>query len=198
MKKLFVTAFAIAGFYSCGDGLEYKYQDRELTVACHQIDGNLMKEALYSFEEDISAFYNNDNYVPNTPIYYRFGYANFIFTGATGEAKFEQMVSPHSLGILKELKKQEGLFIENQKGSNLNYNHEFVKCLIEKIENKEIKDKINTLLSVNFFSPKTMAEFYRVNNLDVETDKNFAMFIALDTYYQHLIDLEKSNEKSNG
>lgn len=198
MKKLILTIIIIAGSYSCNNGIEYKYQDRELQLSCDQIDGNLMKEALCSFEEDISAFYNNDNYPPNTAIYYRFGYANFIYTGATGEAKFDLMVSPHSLNILKELKKQEGLFVENKEGSRLNYDHEFVQCLINNIQNKEIKDKINTLLSVNFFSPKTMAELYRVNNRDIETDKNFAMFIALDTYYQYLIDIEKSNENSNG
>jgi hypothetical protein len=199
MKKLFVTLIIIASYYSCGgDLLEYKYQDKELNMNCKQIDIPLMKEALYSFEDDIASFYNNENYSPGTRIYYHFGYANFIYTGATGEADFQNIVSTHSLSILSKLRKEPELYIEKKDASNLNYQHEFVQCLINQIKNAEIKDKIKTLLSVDFLTPKNMAEFYRVNIEDAKTDKHFALFIALDTYYQYLIDLEESNLKTNG
>lgn len=198
MKKFFVTLIIIVSFYSCGDQLEYKYQDNELSIDCKEIDINLMKEALYSFENDIASFYNNENYSPGARIYYQFGYANFIYTGATGEANFKNIVSPHSLSILSELRKEPNLFIKKEGASNLNYDHEFTQCLINQIKNTEIKDKIKTLLSVNFLTPKNMAEFYRVNIEDTNTDKHFALFIALDTYYQYLIDLEESNLNNNG
>jgi len=199
MKKLFVTLIIIASYYSCGgDLLEYKYQDKELNINCTQIDIPLMKEALYSFEDDIASFYNNENYSPGTRIYYHFGYANFIYTGATGEADFQNIVSTHSLSILSKLRKEPELYIEKKDASNLNYQHEYVQCLINQIKNAEIKDKIKTLLSVDFLTPKNMAEFYRVNIEDAKTDKHFALFIALDTYYQYLIDLEESNLKTNG
>ena len=199
MKKLFVTLIIIASYYSCGgDLLEYKYQDKELTIDCKEIDIPILKEALYSFEDDIASFYNNENYSPGTSIYYQFGYANFIYTGSTGEADFKNIVSPHSLSVLSELRKEPELFIEKKGASNLNYQHEFVQCLINQIKNTEIQDKIKTLLSVDFLTPKNMAEFYRVNIEDAKTDRHFALFIALDTYYQYLIDLEESNLKPNG
>ncbi len=40
-----------------------------------------------------------------------------------------------------------------------------------------------------------MAENYRINISNANTDKNFALFLALETYYQYLADMDFSNTK---
>ena len=79
--------------------------------------------------------------------------------------------------------------------SKLNYKHEFVECLLANIQNKDIASTISSLREINTMSPRIMAEPFRKNVGDAyEDDKYFAMYLALDTYYQHLIDVDFEEE----
>lgn len=197
MKTRILLLIAVIAMYSCGEPIAYKYQNKEMDIACAGIDPSLLKEALYSFENDISAYYNNEQYSPGSAVYFEFGYANFIYPGATGTADYAKIASSHTIAIMHILKKEESLWNKNAKDSKLNYKHPFVKCLIENIDNKEIKEKIETLQSVNYFTPTIMSEFYRVHVGDALTDKHFALFIALETYYQNLLEIDFSAMSKN-
>jgi len=197
MKNKFVLLIAILFMYSCSESIAYKYQKNEMNIACSGIDQALMKEALYSFENDIATYYNNEKYSPGSAVYFEYGYANFIFPGATNTADYRKIASPHTVKVLEILKKEESLWNKNATDSKLNYNHEFVKCLISNIQNPEIKERIQTLLDANYFNPKIMAELYRVNIGDAITDNNFALFIALETYYQNLLEIDFSATTKN-
>lgn len=183
--------------FGCKEELKYKYQDKAKVLDCPFEDAQLMQEALYSFEYDISEFFNHDEYTPGSPIYFQYGYANFIYTGATGDANFKDIASPHTLQLLEKLKQYPELWNMQGSASNLNYENEYVNCLISNIKNPDIKHKIETLKSVNYLSPTTMADIYRINVIDAATDKNFAMFIALETYYQQLLKVDFSASTGN-
>lgn len=192
MKNKLMLLVLIAVMLGCGEAITYKYQNNDLDIACSNMDVALLKEALYSFENDIGVYYKNEEYNPGNNINIEYGYASFIYPGASGTADFKKIASPHTQAIMTLLKKEESLWNKNGEGSKLNYDHELVQCLISNIQNPEIKERIQTLLGANFFSPAIMTEYYRVNVGDAFTDKNFALFIALETYYQNLFELDFS------
>ena len=189
MKNIFFLLVFIATISSCSKPFPYKYQEKEQSIKCSNIDSQIIYEALYSFKEDISRSYLREIQEKD---YFNFShsYAQYIYKGAMGDVNYIEFASPHTLKVFKELVKEEGLFIKQEGKSNLNYNHDFVICLINNFENKEMKNKILSLIDVNYLSPEIMAENYRITTTDADTDPDFLMFIALDTYYQRFLDLD--------
>ncbi len=189
MKKFFSLILLVFVIISCSKPFPYKYQDKEQVIDCPNFDLKLMNEALYSFKDDISRYYLKEIQEKDY-LNFPFSYAQYIYKGAEGSVFYDKIASPHTLKVFNELVKQEDLFIKRKGKSNLNYHNGFVKCLINKIRNEEMRNKISNLIDVNFLSPEVMAENYRITTTDVNNDANFLMFIALDTFYQRLLDLD--------
>jgi hypothetical protein len=180
--SIFVTA--------CDNSMDYKYKDQPLLVTCTGADVQLMSEALYSFFDDITVYYRNIDAPLNEGLSTQEAYANFIYKGATGEADYASIVSDHSRKIIKKLKKDKNLWNMDGAYSNLNYSSEFVTCLFSKIRKEEFRTTIESLQKINSVSPKLLAERIRVSTRDAFEDPNFGMYVALDTYYQYLLDIE--------
>jgi len=191
MKSTIIIFFILAfTTYSCNETIEYKYLDKGQPVDCSEINSKLMHEALYSFEVDIAKKYNFKNYSPTENLYIKNGYANFIYRGAKGVADFKEIASPHTLKIFKELLKEKDLWLTDSDNSNLNYKHPFVICLLSNIKNSDIKATLLNLNEANSLDPALIADLLRKNIRDADTDKYFAMYIALDMYYQNLINVD--------
>ncbi len=192
MKKYLILILIITLMNSCKEPIQYKYQDDVRVVQCEGADNDLMHEAYYSFLYDIYEYYKKNEVKPEFVNTY-YSLAQYIYRGAMGEVDYLVFASPHTLDLLEELKKDEDLWNLDSKKSNLNYNNEFVNCLIENIKNEEIKVTINALRESNALSPMILAETYRINIKDTQTDKYFEMFLAFDTYYQYLMEVDMSN-----
>ena len=189
MKNKLLTYIAIipliALFLSCSETNKYKFQDKEQPISCNSEDDKLLNEALHSFEFDIATYYEKTvldiEYFDIKTAYY-----HFIYNGAMGAVDYKEIVSPHSLTILKSLKEKG--FLNNPKSpySNLNYTNEMISCIINNIKDEELKKSLHSQIEVNFLDPKLMADTYRITINDAFTDRYFASFIALETYYQYL------------
>lgn len=181
---------------SCKEPLQYKYQDQVKVVTCEGADSDLMNEAYYCFLDDIYEYTKKYEFNPKfTSTYYSL--AQYIYRGAMGELNYLKIASPHTIALVKKLKKERYLWDLDSDNSNLNYHNEFVNCLIENIDNEEIKLKITTLRSTNSLSPMILADIYRINIIDTQTDKDFEMFLALDTFYQYLMKVDLSAKKAS-
>ena len=164
---------------------EYKYADKESNVNCQSISPELLKEALYSFEDDVANFYARDGKQNLSQAYSR-----TINLGIYGNAKYNEMVSPHTLEIFEILKTKTDLWDLSKKNKSLNYKHELVKCLADNISNKDLKTTFNALLSTNSMSAKLIGEpLKRQSSLAIK-DKYLATYIALDMYYAKLFDVD--------
>jgi len=192
MKKYLILILIIFLLNSCKEPVQYKYQDDVRVVQCEGADIDLMHEAYYSFLYDIYEYYKKNEVKPEFVNTY-YSLAQYIYRGAMGEVDYLVFASSHTLDLVDELKKVEDLWNLDSKKSNLNYNNEFVNCLIENIKNEEIKVTINALRESNALSPMILAETYRINIKDTQTDKYFEMFLAFDTYYQYLMEVDMSN-----
>ncbi|MCB0457046.1 MAG: hypothetical protein R2776_03855 [Flavobacteriaceae bacterium] len=195
LKFLVLTLF-VASIVSCEEPLEYKYQDKPQLVDCPGADKALMHEALYSFQEDIAAYYNkHSDYAKGSSNYYVEAYMKFVYFGFSGEAKFDEIVSPHSLQLLKKLKQIDGLWTTGNAKSNLNYHHEYVSCLFENITDEDVKARLLSLLKVNYLSPEMVAEPMREDVQKIVNDSYLAMYMMLDAYYQYLINYDLPESK---
>jgi len=195
MKKnnilLFITTSLL--LLGCKKPLEYQYQDRPQLVDCPGIDKALLHEALYSFQEDIGKYYNKlSDLDPQSNQYYIAAYQKFVYFGYSGEAKFDEIVSAHSLQVLEELKKQKDLWNIGQGKSNLNYNSELVSCLFDHISDEDIQQTLKSLRQVDYLSPQVLANPMRQNVMKIVGDSYLATFTMLDAYYQYLLNYDLS------
>ena len=189
MKNILFQLIFIATLSSCSEPFPYKYQNEEQIIECSQIDSKLIHEALYSFKNDISKYYLKE-IQDKDYLNFTHSYNQYIYTGAMGDVNFKEITSPHTLLVVNELKKDKDLFIKVNGENTLNYQSEFVKCLINNIKHEEIKNKIINLIDVDYLSPEIMAENYRRTSMDTHIDPNYLMFVVLDTYYLRLLDIE--------
>ena len=179
---------------SCKKPLEQKFKDKEPIVKCNGLDYNLAHEAYYSFLEDIAVYLKNQH-VGYNYLDYPAALGAFIYKGSSGTADYEKIASPHTIEILKRLKKETTLWDTSSKKSNLNYNSEFMDCIIQNIKNEDLKQTIISLREVNSLNSKILNEVYTQKIYDYTTDNYFGVFIAFDTYYQYLYDIDFKNNK---
>jgi hypothetical protein len=176
---------------ACNESFEYKYDDKPMQVSCPGANEKLLNEALYSFFDDVTAYYRTQSNDPSEGGMSTYeAYANYAYGGALGDVDYKSIVSEHSKNVMNELKKETQLWDKKPAMSNLNYNSEFVNCLITNIKDKDIVATIQALRTANSMTPRLMADRFRLSVKAAMDDPNYAMYIALDTYYQYLFDLE--------
>lgn len=164
---------------------EYKYTDKEYPVQCESANTDLIKEALYSFEEDIM-----NHFGKNANKNLSQAYSRTINLGTYGRLKYEEMVSPHTLEIFKILKENTNLWKTEGNTKTLNYNSDLIKCLAENISDKEIKTTFNSLLITNSMRVDLLgAELRRKSGFALK-DRYLATYIALDYYYAKLFNID--------
>ncbi len=161
-----------------------------MQVSCAGANDKLLNEALYSFFDDITVYYRTKSNDPSQSGMSTYeAYANYVYNGALGQADYESIVSNHTKNVMNELRKETQLWDRKPAMSNLNYNSEFVNCLISNIKDKDMALSIQALNSANSMTPKLMADRFRLSIKAALVDPNYGMYIALDTYYQYLFDL---------
>lgn len=200
MKKTIVLLFLILATVSCKKQVTYKYQDKPQEVTCEGADKALMHEALYSFQEDINEYFKDKGTGSKNITK---AYAKYVFMGTMGNLPFATISSRHSRALLEQLKSQPDLYIKKDGRTILNFKHPYVICLVDNLKNKEVQRILKGLMQVNDMRPELVSEPYRIHVRDAQTDKNFAMLIALQTYYANLADIDfsqvekQSNQNKN-
>ncbi len=193
----FTAVLMIVVLASCKPDITYKYADKLQPVACTELDRDLMHEAMYSFEQDIAAHYNFRGYDPASPMYIHNGYSNYVWGGVTNSAPFLDIYSEHSKTVLKALLSIDDLFLKDGELYKLNYKHPYVVCLINNIQDDDLRVSINELLAAGSFSTDLMASPFRKKAVQNAKDKNLAMFMGLATYYNNLLNRNVHNIPSN-
>ena len=180
-----LTISIILGLTSCGESIAYKYTNRDHVVVCDGIDQDLMNEALYSFEDNIAkSIYNK--YGVGTPAYYSYGYAAYIYRGVMGESDYQKIASQHSQTLAKALAK-EPIWTGRKPNVKLDYNSPFITCLVENVEQEDLKRTFDNLKSANTMEIKLMINVFMQQVKHTAKDRELAVIVALDTFYRHLI-----------
>ena len=192
MKSNFLTLFILTLILSltgCKNEasptviVDYKYADKDQVINCEGINNQLLNEALYSFENDISKAYNTKNSLGRA-------YALFFRNAMTNRARYTEIVSEHTKEVFEALKNEKGLWLEQNPKSRLNYNNEIIDCIGENMKVKDLKTTFNALLSTNSMSPMLYGEPVRASIAQATQDKHLALYIALDFYYANLFNID--------
>lgn len=189
--KLFVITLAVS-FISCKNEntlSEYKYADKGLVLSCENVNSKLYSEALFAFENDILNYYKKNN--PNSSLLQ--AYSQFLRNAVYGRLKYEDIVSPHTAKVFEALKKEDKLWVANNKNSNLNYNSPLIKCIGINMQNKDLKTTFNALIGINSMSPRLFGAPLMSNYRDLLKDKYLAAYVAFDLYYAKLFNKDLSN-----
>jgi len=172
---------------------EYKFSEKGTVLNCDNFDVKLLNEALFSFEDDIIKYYgkNNPNYTTARV------YNQFISNVIYNRAKYEEIVSPHTVKIFEVLKTKENLWHPNSTTSKLNYNSDLFSCISNNITNTDLNTTLKALVSTNSMSPKLFGPAVQSNYSLSVRDKYLAAYLAFDFFYAKLfnVDVSKVTEK---
>ena len=181
---LFLTLVMAA----CNQGPGYRYQDQPRVVSCSGMSEDLMHDLLYSFREDIGVYYNQyTDYIKGTKGYYFEAFGQYVYFGFSGTARFDDIASGHSRALLQELRKVKDFWIIKNGQERLNYNHPYLVCLIDNIKDDDLRNSLQNLRQAKSLSPELIAETMRINFQKILADPNLSMYLALDGFYQPLI-----------
>lgn len=190
LKSILITGLlmTIMTLTACHQGPEYRFEDQPKVVDCPGMSEDFMHELLYSFREDIGVFYNQyTDYIEGSKSYYFEAYGQYIYFGFSGTARFDDIASEHSRALLQELRKEKDFWIVKDGQERLNYNHPYLKCLIDGVADNDLRVSLQNLRQANSLTPELIAETMRINFQKVLADPNLAMYLALDGFYQPLI-----------
>ena len=190
-KITIITCLLFFTVFSCKNEnafSNFKYADKPVVFECESANSKLLNEALYSFEDDILNHYKkgNQNYRIDQ------AYSQIIRNSVFGRLKMEDIVSKHTAEVFEALKNEDGLWDANNTVSHLNYNSNAINCVSNNIKDKALKDTFNALVSTNSMSPKLFGAPLTTKYRNALSDKNLAMYVALDLYYAKMFDIDFS------
>ncbi|MBN4085196.1 hypothetical protein JYT89_02535 [Flavobacteriaceae bacterium AH-315-B10] len=202
MKKIILPIFTILLFLSCNkeQKLEYKYADKEDLFNCSSIDMELIKDAVYAFEDHIT-----QHYIAIPPNTLSKGYAFYWEIALRDLQPTAELFNNHLIQLVKRLKKEKKLWVVSKDKTTLNYNHPIMLCIAKNIKDKGINKTLNVLLETKSFRTKIFLPAFLGDNQMLIDDKALATFFALEMFYARVLDLnfdnitneEASNKNSN-
>ena len=190
-KSFFLITIALLTFSCTEDNFDYKYSNQPDFLNCNHAHNNLLKEAYYTFDNDITAYYGKYDAYPN-PIS---NYSKFIIKGVNGSARYFRLVTPHTKKVFEALKEIDGLWNTNGKDSFLNYNSEIITCIGDNIQDEDLKTTFKALISVNSMSPTVFGAPLIQKYQQLTTDKHLGLYAALDLYFERLFDADLSSKQ---
>lgn len=182
---LFFIAFSCKKESSFSD---FKYGDKLVAFNCEGVNTKLLNEALYSFENDIVNHYKKgrQNYRLDQ------AYSQIIRNSVFGRLKLEDIVSKHTVNVFQALKNEDDLWDANNTKSHLSYNSTVIDCVSKNIQDQSLKTTLDALISTNSMSPKLFGTPLASKFRNALSDRNLAMYIALDLYYAKMFDVDFS------
>lgn len=182
--RLIAFLFLVVICIGCNQKPKLNFQFADLTqnISCTSTNDALLNEALHSFEQDIFVKYDSVKKLHRT------AYARFITRGILGSEDYNALASVHSLEIRDALL-EAGILITNGTKSNLNYTHPDVQCIINNMKDTALKTTINALIETNSMDPTLFDSRLRNIGSSIANKPYQATYIALDAYYQNLVNI---------
>jgi hypothetical protein len=191
MKKTnILLVLVLLLFTNCNNepNIDYKYQLNDDLFNCDAIDMNLIKEAVYAFEEYIKDFYSLE-----PPYSVDKGYYFYWDTSKTDLIPKVESINPHILKIRDELKKIDNLWVINGDDVKLNMNHPIAKCIGDNMEDQELKKIYDVLVESNTFKNRVFLAPFKRDPIKFRQDRALVTYLALNTFYARILTLDFSN-----
>lgn len=161
---------------------DYQFSEKDQVINCTEVDSKLLNEALYSFEKDITPYF--DKKLQNTNRAYN------IFTKQASNKRidFAKFTSKHSVEIAKALK--EAGFIN---ANGVNYKNPLIHCIGENMKKDDLKTTFNALVSTNSMNRTLFNPALQTKSHIVYGDKYLSLYVALEYYYAEILKIDFTN-----
>lgn len=190
MKKISILlALSALIITSCKNksNIEYKYEDNPDLFVCESINMNLIKEALYAFEDYIEKHYSFQN-----PKSVEQGYFYYWEIAKTDRIPAVEFINTHVLSVRDELKKIDDLWIIKNEKTTLNYKHPLLKCLGSFMIDPDMKRTYNVLIDSNTFKEEVFLALLKRDPKAIQNDRALATYLSLDSFYARILALDFS------
>jgi hypothetical protein len=191
MKKiiaLFIISVTLLS--SCEEEVKinFKYSEKEDLFACSSIDMELIKDAVYAFED-----YITQHYIAKPPSTLSKGYAFYREIALRDLQPAVELFDNHLIQLVKRLKKEKKLWVVSKDNTTLNYNHPLMLCIAKNIKDKGINKTLNVLLETKSFRHKIFLPTFLMETQILIDDKALATYFALEMFYARVLDLNFDN-----
>lgn len=194
MKRIIISILTILLFISCNKEpkFEYKYSDKDDLFNCSSVDMELIKEAVYAFEE-----YLKEYYIFQGPKSVHNGLNNYWKISITNRLPAIEYINPHIIKLRDILKNETSLWITKNDKTILNFNHPIMDCISKNLIDSELKNLFHLLRNSNTFSSKVFLASLKWADKRIKDDKAFETYLVLDTFYARILNVDFNNlEKS--
>jgi len=196
LKLTFIALCLI--FFNCkketASFTNYKYADEENVLICENVDSKLYMEALLSFENDITNYYD-----PKTKDLRR-SYSFYTRDALGNKAKYQDLLTPHTMEVFEALKNDSDLWKEDQ---SINYNSDLITCLGNNFKIHGLQTTFKALVSTNSMRPELFGAPLLKYVKNAHEDRYMAAYVAFDLFYTKLYDIDpttitEDSQKSKG
>ncbi len=188
-KKIALIAILISTIFACNNStkLTYKYTEKDDPFKCANQDMKLVKEALYVFEDYILKNYDfkNRGLVLSS-------YDSFLLNSGHNFIPMAERIDEHMKTVFYTLREQENLWKTVDDQVLLDYNSNLVQCIVENVQDDQIRKVLDALLQTKTLKASTVAPILKRNAAQLQKDKALASFVALELFYAKLVDLDLS------
>jgi hypothetical protein len=187
--RMFILLSSFTLLINCKDSLiEFKYSKKENLFECESANMDLIKEALYAFENYIIKNYDIDP--PNTLFK---AYAFYFEVESRNKMPALDLIDDHLIKVIEALKKEKKLWVSTNAGTTLNYNHPIMKCIQKGIKDPTINETFEALIKTNSFRSDIFLLLIEKRVKILIDDKSLAAYYALDHFYSNVINVNFKN-----
>ncbi|WP_055442494.1 hypothetical protein [Lacinutrix himadriensis] len=161
---------------------DYQFAEEEQVISCTEVNNKLLNEAIYSFEKDITPYF--DKQLQNT----NRAYNTFIKQATNKRVDFAKFTSKHSVEIAKALK--EAGFI---RANGVNYKNPLIHCIGENMKKDDLKTTFNALISTNSMNRALFTPALQTKSHVVYGDKYLSLYVILEYYYADVLKIDFTN-----
>lgn len=166
----------------------YKYANQENVLVCENVDTKLYLEALLSFEEDITSYYD-----PKTKDLRR-SYSFYTRNAIANKTIYQDLVSPHTMEVFEALKNDKDLWNTD---NSINYNSELFSCIGNNFKNKDLQTTFKALVSTNSMRPQLFGAPLTKHVKNSHEDRYMAAYVAFDLFYANLFNIDPTTITEN-
>ena len=168
--------------------INYQYQLEDNLFECDAVDMDLIKEAVYAFEDYIKTHYCFTN-----PKSVEQGYYYYWEIALNNQIPAVEFISPHILEIRDQLKKIDGLWSTKGETTTLNYNHPLLKCISDHMNDPQMKQTFDVLIQSRTFKEHVFLSSIKRMSESLGNDAALDTYLALDTFYARILNLDFSD-----
>ncbi len=190
MKRILISILTILLFISCNKEpkFEYKYANNDHLFKCSSIDMELIKEAVYAFEE-----YSKEYYSFREPKSVQQGYLFYWDVSISNRLPAIEYINPHIIKIRDVLKDEKDLWVIKNNETILNFNHPILTCISEQMVNPEVKKLFKLLIDTKTFKSEVFLASLKKGDERIKDDKAFNTYLILDTFYARILNVDFNN-----